>query len=274
MQLRHTLLGRLGIEFLGGDDLSLQLYGPTIAPECITTIRTALFGACLAAGAARRDLGPGPVTLLVEARADTTRAAFDVALSEEPLRLDQLLAHFVPAAFLYASNRVAQQRIEYMWGLDRVSPPGCLKNLTAMANVPLLDGSEALTALGDTFLMPPAVRGEGVQRTTWAREVNLDPPRRRDLCGPFWRLGRRNEWRLNVISWHERMILAALLGTTFETCVVLAPAAHFPRVGFVYETAQRFGRTIVCVPLEEMPERLRERLESTRRTNSRAEAAG
>jgi len=266
MHARQALLQRLGV-FWSGDpeDSNLNLFGPEMSPDTITTLRTALFGTVLAAGAARRDLPPGPQPELVEARADTTGAAFAVALAEEPLRLDQLLPHFVPAAFLYTSAP-ARTRLDFLWTLDRASPPGCLKTLTVLSNgITAARGTE-MKVHGDAFLMPPALRGEGKLRSDWVRRVGLDPPRRRDACGPYWRLGNREAWRLDVLSWHERLVLAVLIGTGMETCAVLAPAAHFPRVGFVLETARRFGRTIVCVALEHVPDTMRARLEDARRT--------
>ena len=274
LQARHAFLERLGVFWSGDpDEGNLNLYGPELTPDIITTLRTALFGTVLAAGAARRDLPAGPLPALVEVRADTTAAAFAVAMAEEPLRLDSLLSHFVPTALAYTAGPV-RSRLDFLWALDRISPPGCLKNLTVLANTMEAAGGEAMVVLGDTFLMPPALRGEGARRSAWVRGVDLDPPRRRDACGPYWRLGQRDAWRLDVLSWHERLVLAALIGTNMEVCAFLAPAAHFPRVGFVVETARRFGRTIVCVALEHLPPAMRLRLEDTRRAHATEAAAG
>ena len=263
---RHAFLQRLGIIWSGDpDEDNLSLFGPEMSRDTILDLRTALFGTLLAAGAARRDLPPGPLPDLVEARADTIRAAFAVALAEEPLRLDQLLPHFMPASFLYTTVPV-RSRLDFVWTLDRASPPGCLKTQSVVANGMAAARGGETKVYGDTFLMPPAMRGEGKLRTEWVREVGLEPPRRRDACGPYWRLGHREAWRMDVLSWHERLILGALIGTEMETCAVLSPERHFPRVGFVRETARRFGRTIVCVALKHVPEAMRTRLENARRT--------
>jgi hypothetical protein len=113
--------------------------------------------------------------------------------------LDQLLSHFAGV-----STVVPRTRLDFLWTLDRASPSGCLKTLTVLSNgITAARGTE-MKVHGDAFLMPPALRGEGRSRSDWVQRVGLEPPRRRDACGPYWRLGQREAWRLDVLSWHER----------------------------------------------------------------------
>jgi hypothetical protein len=118
----------------------------------------------------------------------------------------------------------------------------------------------ALVGLRDSVaqsqLMKGPKRGEARERSRWLRASELDPPRWDERGGPFWRLGRFNMWRVDVLGWHERLALAALVGTTRTEAVLLGPPKLFPRIGFVAEVARCLGRTLVGVPLDTCPDRL------------------
>jgi hypothetical protein len=137
-----------------------------------------------------------------------------------------------------------------------------LIGMTAMGEY---QGERRFDALGDVMFVPPALRGELRTRSAWLRKHPIDLPSCRESGGPYWRLGRYNLWRLDVLGWPERLALAALVGTNRRTAVLIGPSHLFPRVGFVIETARQMGRTLIGVPIEAVPARLRTLVEKSRR---------
>ncbi|UCE02515.1 MAG: hypothetical protein JSW67_14930 [Candidatus Latescibacterota bacterium] len=190
---------------------------------------------------------------------DTAARGFERAMQER--RADRALFDvFRPTALLYEAT--ARPRDHALVGLrDSVSQSPQMKGLTAVGDY-VRRGRYRV--LGDLFFVPQAKRGEARERSRWLRASALDPPRWDERGGPFWRLGRFNMWRVDVLGWHERLALAALVGTTCTEAVLLGPPKLFPRIGFVAEVARCLGRTLVGVPLDSCPERLVEEIHDMR----------
>jgi hypothetical protein len=188
---------------------------------------------------------------LVVVDPNTAARGFERAMQER--RADRVLFDvFRPTALLYEA--AARPRDHALVGLrDSVAQSQLMKGLTAVGDY-VRRGRYRV--LGDLFFVPPAKRGEARERSRWLRASELDPPRWDERGGPFWRLGRFNMWRVDVLGWHERLALAALVGTTRTEAVLLGPPKLFPRIGFVAEVARCLGRTLVGVPLDTCPDRL------------------
>jgi len=114
---------------------------------------------------------------------------------------------------------------------------------------------------GESWLVPPALRGEGQRRTDWMRAVDLDPPPAREEAGPFWSLGQSELWRLDLLGWREQVVLAAAIGTRMPVSAVVCETNDFPRIGYVVERIRALGRTVVHVPLAAVPDALRAELD-------------
>ncbi len=215
---------------------------------------------CAAPGVAHTDAPPHVEPAVI---VDPERAADAFATvaddPHEPVDLRGLLDVFLPTALLYEETpNVRETALLGLRGPVRASK---LYGLTAMGEY---HGRRRFNALGDVFFTPPALRGELRARAAWIREQELDLPSWREAGGPFWRLGRYNLWRLDALGWPERLALAALTATNRRTAVVVGPSHLFPRVGFVVESARAMGRTLIGVPLEAAPARLRDAVQGAR----------
>jgi hypothetical protein len=167
-----------------------------------------------------------------------------------------LLAAFVPTVYIHPGEHTTGE-MELVWWRDGTPPHDQGKGVV-LAHF----GSRHHLA-GEVLLVPPALRGEGRRRTDWIRAVDLDLPPANEHLGPFWSLGDGETWRLDVIGWRERLVLAGVVGTRIGVCVVVCETSSFPRIGFVVEKARSLGRTLVHVPLEAVPESLRAELQAT-----------
>ena len=198
---------------------------------------------------------------LVTVDHDSAARAFATLSNDpaSPIDVRALLDTFHPTALLYATE--AQARETALLGLRDAARRSTLHGLTAMGEY---RGGRRFNALGEALFVPPALRGEVRARSAWIRKQGLDLPSWREAGGPFWRLGRYNLWRLDVLGWPERLALGALVGTQRRVAVLVGPSHLFPRVGFVVETARQMGRTLIGVPLEAAPARLRRAVEESR----------
>lgn len=201
----------------------------------------------------------GPVCIVERQAVREAFAGFDPQVT---YRIEQLLGVFLPTTLLYTQEPALLEN-GFMYQRDGVAPVQWMQGLCYGHDAVLPEG-QVVVMWGETILIPPAVRGEGARRSDWVRHTDLDAPRWREAGGPFWRLGRSRLWRLQVISWHERLLLAALLGTSRDSCVLVSPAVHFPRAGFVLQTAAAMGSRIACLALEDLPEAARDVLENGR----------
>ena len=242
--------------------------------EAVRVRRIALYGACSAAAAAlaagqapgaaaaasaRSSAPPKPATTVPSGFPDAVtwvdldlaRTCFERAY-EDPDSCSRLPEVFLPTAFLF-EERLRGGSNSYFCLEDGAAPEGIHTGLAAVVSV--LRGR--LRILGETFFVPPVLPRDGSARAAWVQSCRLDPPRHGEPGGPFWRLGRHGMWRLDVLAWNEILALAALIGTSARTAVVVAPPQLVPRVGFVAELARQLGRSLVGVPLEACPRPLR-----------------
>lgn len=284
--------------FEDGSSLAMQLGGSLATDVTLCTQRLVL-GACRAAAAtldgatdsgvaasnpaAKAAVAPGFEVRVVGPRAvdlypsedmgspvsqplvvvdETTTARAFATLSEDldaSVAAIELLNVFHPTAILYEADPRRPETT--LLGLRDSTRRATLQGMTAMGEY---HGNRRFNALGDVVFVPPAVRGHVRARSAWLRKTALDLPSWRESGGPFWRLGRYNLWRLDVLGWAERLALGALVGTDRRIAVVLGPRHLFPRVGFVPETARQMGRTLIGVPFEAVPEPLRAAAERAR----------
>lgn len=207
------------------------------------------------------DPSAPPFEPLVLVDHETTARAFADLSEDLSGKIDTraLRNAFHPTALLYEANASGTETT--MLGLRDSERRHTLIGMTAMGEY---QGSRRFDALGDVLFVPPALRGELRSRSAWLRKHPLDLPSCRESGGPYWRLGRYNLWRLDVLGWPERLALAALVGTNRRTAVLVGPSHLLPRVGFVVETARQMGRMLIGVPLEAVPAGLRRLVERSR----------
>jgi len=206
---------------------------------------------------------------ILVAEHDVAAGAFAESMTKS-LVIDDLFAVFRPTVLLYdtALHRDEHPIIGFK---DRAGPRRIVKGLTAVGE-PARGGN--FRALGDVFLVPPGLRGEGRKRGRWIRARALDPPLLGERGGPYWRLGQYNLWRLDVLGWPERLVLAALVGTACSEAVILGPPQLLPRIGFVAEVARQMGRRLIGIHSDCCPEPLQKLLDAARtRGLARAAAA-
>ncbi|MFQ5599573.1 MAG: hypothetical protein ACE5G2_03345 [Candidatus Krumholzibacteriia bacterium] len=237
------------------------MLGSRLLNRSIFALRTAIFGACMAARETLRSAGDVREPMLIADPGAARRAFENVQREGDLLLLEDLLEVFLPTALLYETGSPHGETVTVGFR-DEAAPNKILKGLTAAGEV---EDPHRYRAMGDVLLVPPAVRGEGRKRGHWIRTCQLDPPLWSEHGGPYWRLGQWNLWRLDVLGWHERLALAALVGTSAEAAVVLGPPNLFPHIGFVAEVAREMGRTLIGVPFEACPPELRLDLEEARR---------
>jgi hypothetical protein len=232
--------------------------GLVLSPDAVRVRRVLALGASRAAHAA---LAERPASerdeALCFATPETTRIAFDAA-ARSTVRLDILLAAFMPTAVIHAVEPLNGDTLVERWR-DDAPPHDIAKGLLALG----LAG-EVLHVRGESWLVPPAFRGEGQRRTDWMRAIDLDPPSAREEAGPFWSLGQSELWRLDLLGWREQVVLAAAIGTRMPVSTIVCHSADFPRIGYVVETIRSLGRTVVHVPLPAVPEELLAQLNATR----------
>ena len=283
--------------FEDGGSLAMQL-GDSLSPNVMRAAQLLVLGACRAAATALdagtahtvesragapsarapsldvHNAGPRAVDVLTDDPTappvaapllvvdDETAARVFAELPDAPgnaIDAPALRETFHPTALLYEAD---PRRTETaMLGLRDANRRITLFGMTAMGEY---HGNRRFNALGDVMFAPPAVRGEVRERSEWLRQHPLDLPSWRESGGPYWRIGRYNLWRLDVLGWPERLALAALVGTNRRVAVMVGPRQLFPRVGFVIETARQMGRTLIGVPIEAAPERLRRAVEGSR----------
>jgi hypothetical protein len=266
--------------FLSETEIAATSSGPCLDAEATGVLRTTLLGAARAAertlvggengggggaggdGEGRKggeDARSDPVRLVDR---DTAVAAFEDALAAEPVSLEDLQDSFRPTAILYQAGRF-ETDADLLTFHDTAPPHDVLKGLSVGRDT-WEDRERRVWVYGDTLLVPPATRGWGRRRQEWIQQSQLEPPPITEHAGAFWRLGGSRLFYLQILSAHERLVLAALVGTNRRECVLVAPQPLFPKVGFVVEVAREMGRTIFCVPLDCVPARLLERLQEKR----------
>ena len=194
----------------------------------------------------------------------TAEMAFRAAVGAD-VRLEMVLAAFTPTVVLYPDNGPSETP-RAQWWRDGVPPHEFGKGIVQIGPI-----AGQVRVRGEAFLMPPALRGEGRRRGDWVRGSDLDPPRNRDEAGPFWSLGETELWRLDLLGWHEQLVLAAAVGTRMSVAAVVSEPNAFPRIGYVVETARERGLTLVHVPFSAVPAGLLEVLEATRGVRSTVE---
>lgn len=255
----RSVLRQMGLplEFLlQVEDFSFLWAMEKLEKEAVQARRAVLHGACLAARSAlqemrRRDGSRDEAPSLVSVPRERAQEAF-VAASHRDVELEDLQEVFRPVAILHDES-LRGNRCGFLFLDDAAAPTGLVKALMAVTAV----HAAQLRVLGEMHLLPPAHPWEGRTRRRWIQGQGIQPPSRRERGGPYWRLGKHNLWRLNVLSWNERLALAALAGTALREAILLAPSRLVPKVGIVIETARDMGRTLIAVPLEACPARLR-----------------
>ena len=242
--LENVLYTELGQQRLDLDRLDAK---------AVRARRTALFGACSAAATCVDLLAPHPHPTgePVWVPLDRARCSFERA-AETPDPGDALQRLFRPTVFLFEESLRGRGGHSFCIE-DDAAPPGIYTGLVALVSVT----TPRVRTLGEAFFVPPVTRHDGAARAAWIESRQLDPPRRGEIGGPFWRLGRQGIWRLEVLSWNEILVLAALVGTAARQTVVVAPRHLLPRIGFVADLARQMERTLIGVPLEACPRPLR-----------------
>jgi len=177
----------------------------------------------------------------IEVDAADGARAFDAALDWPAPALQELLDAFVPTTLLAA--RPAPGRDAHAAGLDDGTSCPAWVGMSASVS----DGRHGEAALGDTWLLPPVHRRESARRQRWIEERLIEPARRDEPGGPWWRIGMWNRWRIPVLGWPEQLVLAGLVGTACTASVVVGPPELAPRVGFVPHVAAWLQRTLVYV---------------------------
>jgi len=238
------------------EDFSFLWATEKLEKEAVLARRTVIHGACLAAKTVLQELRARQAAgedapSLVHVPEQVAREAFDMA-SRTEVELEALQEVFRPVAVLH-DEALRGSRCGYLFLDDAAAPSGTVKALTAVAAV----HSSHVRVLGEVHLLPPAHPWEGRTRRRWIQGRRIQPASRSERGGPYWRLGKHNLWRLNVLSWNERLALAALVGTSLREAILLAPSRLVPKVGSVAETARETGRTLIEVPLEACPPHLR-----------------
>jgi hypothetical protein len=260
------------------EDFSFLWATEKLEKEAVLARRTLLYGACLAAQpllqeVRAREAAGEETPFLLRVPRDAAREAFETAMCGE-VELEDLQPLFRPIAVLHDES-LRGSRCGFLFLDDAAAPGGIIKGLTAVTAV----HAAQLRVLGEIHLLPPAHPWEGRIRRRWIQGRGVQPPTRRERGGPYWRLGKHNLWRLNVLSWNERLALAALVGTAFHEAILLAPSRLVPKVGYVTETAREMGRRFIEVPLEACPPHLRGPLrtmtnQGVRQTPSMFDVAG
>jgi hypothetical protein len=222
--------------------------------------RAVMLGAARAARAAldRRDPADrdGPVCI---APAAAVEAAFAATLAA-PVRLDILLAAFVPTTLLYESD-LDPRGHDVVCCRDGAVPSDVAKALLHVDSDRL---ENPWRVRGETLFLPPVGRGEGRRRAAWVRQQELELPSLQNGTDPFARMGRARRWKADLLGWHERLVLAGVLAAHSAVTVVVGPERRVPRIGWAVETARQLGRTIVGVPMDLLPGELRAALEAAR----------
>ncbi len=249
--------------FFEAEESALLWMGEDLPPAGVHARQLVLLGTGMAAAGVLTDLqelrlrGEEPPAL-VHVDASAARTAF-AAARDDAGALDALLPLFRPTAVLFdeslRGNSSGVITLE-----DRAGPTKILKGIAAVAAI----RPPALRTLGEAYFVPPAVPTEGRARCAGSLAVALDPPPRQERGGPFWRLGHHSLWRLDVLPWNERLVLAALVGTASREALCLAPSRLLPRVGYVAEVARQLGRTLIGIPLDACPKEMRGGLRSVK----------
>lgn len=225
------------------------------------TRRTLLFGAARAARAgldARAPQDQGEPRCDVDL--ETARAAFRGAIAASPLRLELVLAAFVPTVIVYPEG-AALLEPESLWFSERAGPHDWVKGLLLLGEQA---GEHQRRAAGEAHFLPPVRRGELARRRDWVEANDIDPPLRQGWGGPFRRLGESELWRLGMLGWREKLVLAGALSTRIPVCAVVCGPAALPRVGYVVQKLRLCRRTIVHVPWDALPVEFQDRLLATR----------
>jgi hypothetical protein len=238
------------------EDFSFFWPAEKLDKESLLARRTVLYGACLAARTTLDEFHGQERTgddlpCLVRVPPEVAREAFETA-SRKEVELEELQKVFRPVAILH-DEPLRGSRCGYLFLEDGSAPKSSIKAMGAVAAV----HTAWLRVLGEAHLLPPAHPWEGRVRRRWVQGRGIQPASRKERGGPFWRLGKHNLWRLSVLSWNERLALAALVGTSLPEAILLAPSRLVPKVGYVTETAREAGKRFIEVPIDACPPHLR-----------------
>ena len=132
-------------------------------------------------------------------------------------------------------------------------------------------GDRQRRVAGEVHFVPPVRRGERARRRAWVDANDIDPPPHRGPGEPCRLLADSEQWRLGILGWRERLVLAGALSTRLPVTAVVCGPAMLPRVGFVVQKVALLRRTLVHVPWEALPDDLQASLLATRTVHALGE---